>query len=76
MTMNTKIVKKLLAAAVCGWLIAFILGYGIAGDLFGIVTNGKEHRLAFWIFMSLAPGGLGGIITAYIYEQLSEKDNK
>lgn len=73
--MNIKVVKKLLLAGMCGWVIAFILGYSIAGKLFSIVTSGAEHRLAFWIFMSLAPGGLGGIITTYIYERLIEKDN-
>lgn len=73
--MNTKVVKKLLISAVLGWLIAFILGYSIGGNgLTEWAYTGGGNKLAFWLFMSLAPGSLGGIITTYIYEQLSSKE--
>ncbi len=77
--MNTKIVKKLLISAVCGWLIAFILGITIGGDLLnagGMLYRDKE-MVQFWIFMSAAPGILGGILSVYVYERLSQinKDN-
>ena len=76
--MNTKVVKKLLISAICGWIIAFILGYLIGGNaITGWAYGGSaDTKVVFWLFMSLAPGGLGGIITTYIYERLSEKDNK
>ena len=76
--MNTKVVKKLLIAGMCGWVIAFILGIIIGGDILnaGGMLYRDDEMVQFWLFMSLAPGGLGGIITTYIYERLSEKDNK
>lgn len=67
---------KLLVSAILGWLIAFILGNAIAGDFLtggGMLYGGEKHRTAFWLFMSLAPGTLGGIITIYIYERLKNK---
>lgn len=76
--MNKKIVKELVINAVLGWFIAFILGIIIGGDLLnagGMLYRDDEH-IQFWLFMSLAPGALGGIITTYIYERLSESDKQ
>lgn len=72
--MNKEIVRKLVISAMLGWFIAFILGFIIGGNLLnagGMLYEGNE-MIQFWLFMSLAPGSLGGIITTYIYERLSE----
>lgn len=76
--MDAKIIKKLVIAAVVGWFSAFILGLIIGGDLLnaGGMLYSDDEMVQFWLFMSLAPGVLGGVITCYIYEQLSKKDNK
>lgn len=73
--MDTKVVKKLLIAAVCGWVVAFILGLFIGGNLLnaGGMLYSDNELINFWLFMSLAPGVLGGIITVYIYERMSER---
>lgn len=73
--MNKEIIRKLVISALLGWFIAFILGYFIGGSAITgwAYGGGADTKLNFWLFMSLAPGTLGGIITTYIYERLSER---
>lgn len=72
--MDKKIVRKLVISAMLGWSIAFVLGIIIGGDILnaGGMLYRDDELIQFWLFMSLAPGSLGGIITTYIYERLSE----
>lgn len=75
--MDSKIVTKLVKGALFGWLIAFIIGYFIGNrTITGFVYN-KDLSFLFWVFMSAAPGILGGILSVYVYERLSQinKDN-
>ena len=75
--MDSKIVTKLVKGALLGWLLAFIIGYFIGEHtITGFVYN-KDLSFLFWIFMSAAPGILGGILSVYVYERLSQinKDN-
>ena len=63
--------EKLVKAALIGWAVAFFLVIVIGGDF-----PDSEADFRFILFLSLAPGAIVGIITAYIIERANKSPKK
>lgn len=59
--MENTIAKKLLKGALIGWGVAFLLMCLIAGEF-----PNEDYEFRWFIFLSLAPGAVIGIIVTYI----------
>lgn len=60
-------VEKLVKAALIGWAVAIFLVIVISGEF-----PDSEDEFRMVLFLSLAPGAIVGIITAYIIEKANK----
>lgn len=59
--------EKLVKAALIGWAVAFFLVIVVTGEF-----PDSEDKFRIILFLSLAPGTIVGIITAYIIEKANK----